>query len=223
MSVSEVVKDSTTLVIAFTGFANKLNLPVPKFFAAAGLDSVSRIVVCDPSKRKTLGGLPPELPTFFDVLRHLKSRIEAIAPEEVIITGTSGGAHSALLYGHLLGADKVVAFAPYPYLTIRTANAMGDPALQSMHRVLELFDQLQGPERQFLDLNEVLCHWNGKTQYCIHVAQHNEWDRRRAMYLQHCPNVSIVEHPCSEHSIADVLSQQGKLSECFSRAFHEVE
>ncbi|QTR49252.1 alpha/beta hydrolase family protein [Candidatus Thiothrix anitrata] len=215
MSIIKEICDSNTLIIAFTGYANKLNIPVNAFFLKSDLVSASKLIVFDESKRKTLGGLPPEHPTFFDVLNHLKNEIKSISANKIIITGTSGGGHSALLYGHLLQADKVVAFSPYPYVSIKTATLMQDPALHTMKKVLDLFDELPKQEKEFLDLKEVLATWNGKTEYFIHVAKDNEWDLKRALYLQGTPKVRIIEHPYNVHGIAGALARDGKLSKCF--------
>ena len=117
MSLKIEWKKPETLVIAATGLGGKLSVPVDQFFVEAGLEDASRIVITDPSYRMTLGGLPPEFPTFEDLLEHLRQLLVTHPHRQVYCTGTSGGGHTALLLGHLLGADKVVAFAPYPYLS----------------------------------------------------------------------------------------------------------
>ncbi len=216
MSIVTETESSDTLVIAATGFGNKLGLPVDDFFRESGLACTSKIVVSDPSRRKILGGLPPEYPYFSDCLDHLRDRIAAISAKKLLVTGTSGGAHTAMLLGHLLEADYVVGFAPYPYVSFEEMKRQKDPALTSMRRVIEAIDRLQGGVRQYFDLRPPLLEWNGKTRYYIHVSRHNKWDYRRAMYLDGVPNLTIVTHPYSNHAIASSLCRDNRLKECFA-------
>lgn len=215
MSIVTEQKKSDTLVIAATGLANKMGLLVPDFFREAGLADCSKIVIVDPSIRLTLGGLPPEYPSFFDIVDHLQQEISRLSPEKLITTGTSGGAHTALLLGHLLKADYVVSFAPYPYTSRKEFKRMEDPALRSMRRVIERLEVLPKEVHKFYDLKDVLSEWNRKTQYYVHISRDNEWDYRRAMWLEKMPGLSVIPHPFKMHSISSVLAHHGKLRECF--------
>ncbi|WP_150132309.1 hypothetical protein [Prosthecochloris sp. GSB1] len=208
-------RQSDTLVIAATGFTNKLSLPVDVFFREAGLSEMSSIVISDPSKRKMLGGLSPEFPSFFDCLDHLRREIACLSPKKLLLLGSSGGAHTALLLGHLLEANYVVGFAPYPYLSIREISRRNDPVSGSMPRVVEALDNLSGDVKKYFDLRKPLAEWNGKTRYYVHVSRYNRWDYRRALYLEGLPHLDIVAHPYSLHSTASSLCRDGRLKDCF--------
>lgn len=215
MPIIRVLNPSSVLVIAATGFANKLNLPVADFFNESQLSDKSRIVIIDPTKRHTLGGLPPQCPSFFDFLNYLKQELARISSKRVIVTGTSAGAHTALLLGHILKADQVVAFSPYPYLSLEEMKKRRDPALQSMRRVIMELDQLPKDVKQFfLDLKAVLANWN-QTRYYVHVSRFNLWDYRRAMYLDLLPHLPVISHPYFTHAVACSLARQDKLRKCF--------
>ena len=156
MAILTEIRQSGTLVIAVTGFRHRLDMPVAEFFEASGLLNVSRIVLSDPTRQMTLGGLPPEHRSFPALVRHLRSQLMALKPQRLITVGTSGGAHTAMLLGHLLKADHAVAFAPYPYLSIAEVTRMGDPVLKSMRRILQRLDRLPNPVRKLFDLKDVL-------------------------------------------------------------------
>lgn len=207
--------DSDTLVIAATGYGKKLSLPVGQFFEAAGLEYASKIVITDPSMLKTLGGLPPELATFEEMLAHLQQLIASYPHKNLYFTGTSGGAHTALLLGHLLKADKVVVFAPYPYISEEELRRRNDPALVSMARVIEKFEVLPEHLKRYRDLGNVLVDWNGKTDYFVHVSRYNPLDFMRANYLRDMPHLKIVSHAFNEHGIASMLSKSSQLKQCF--------
>ena len=215
MPIIKEISDSKTLVIATTGFANKLGLPTDEFFKSAGLNNVSKIIISDPSKHKTLGGLQHDFPNFFDLIKHLNKEIEKYSPEQLITTGTSGGAYTAMLLGHLLKANYVVAFSTYPYLTAEACKKMGDPSLQSMARLIRELDKLPDNVKIYYDLKDLLENWNGVTKYYNHVSRFNKWDYRRALYLKKTPGVTIITHPFITHAITASLSRDNKLQKCF--------
>ncbi len=216
MPIKEViVETSSILVIGITNYGGGFGLPVRKFLIASGLDKHSTIIVSDPSRLKTLNGVSPEYETFFDFLKYLEEAVLRISPKQIIITGASGGGHTALLVGHLLKADYVVAFTPYPYLNIDEAIKKQDPALKTMWRILEKLDALPLEIKKYFDLQTVLSEWNKVTKYYVHVSRDHKWDFLRSMYLEDTPNLSIIAHPYSEHSVVSVLSRHGKLTECF--------
>ena len=215
MTLVKEVHDSDTFVIAATGYGNKLNIPVDQFFSESGLTDASKIIISDKSKLQTLGGLPPEFPTFFDLFDYLQDQVSKIPYSQLVITGTSGGAHTALLLGHMLKADKVVVFSPYPYLSLSECKRMGDPALISMRRVLAKLDALPDKAKSLFDLRNILSNWNNVTQYYVHVSRYNTWDYRRVMYLRSMPSVNIISHPYKEHAIASMLSHDNELADCF--------
>ena len=56
MPISKEIQDSQTLLVMFSGFKNEPGLD-SRFYKRAGLADVSKLLVFDESKRKTLGGL----------------------------------------------------------------------------------------------------------------------------------------------------------------------
>lgn len=215
MTVRKNIKDSETLVVAFTGFAGKLHLPVEEFFKEAGLDHASKLIIHDPSYLKTLNGLAPFAANFAEMVQAIKLAISRVPHKHLIFLGTSGGGHSALLYAHLLQAHRSIVFSCYPYLSIAQGKKMNDPALETMKRLSLQFDALPANVKQYFDLREVLETWNGVTQYDVHAAKNNEWDNKRAHYLEGLPHLRLHEHPYSDHALASALAKDGKLEQCF--------
>lgn len=223
MPVEESVRDRGLLVVAFPGIRGKLNLPPDQFFEQADLSSASRIVVHDPSKRMLLGGVSPDFDSFEALLQFLRRRINEISPERLITTGTSGGAHSALLVGHLLKADRAVAFSPYPYLSLDVARQREDPAVTPTFRIAEAMDRLPGDVKKYFDLEDVLKEWNGHTEHHVHISRYNRQDRLRSRYLEGLPGLSIFSHPYRDHSVAGLLARDGRLAECFEFPYRHRE
>jgi dienelactone hydrolase len=219
--VIKILNTSDTLVVAVTGYGNKLSLPVDDFFKKSGLEYASRIVISDTTKMKTLAGVYPDFVSFDDLLLYIKSVISENNYKSLIVTGVSAGAHTALLLGHLLDADQVVAFAPYPYLSYNEVKRQKDPILHSHKKMLAKFNELPESIKKNFDLAKVLNRWNGITEYYIHVSRYNKIDYKRATYLSGLPKVYIITHPYKEHAVASMLSHDSLLKKCFSLPFYK--
>jgi hypothetical protein len=207
--------DFDTLLIAFTGFGNKLQLPTHRFFEEAKLSKHSKIIIYDASFQKTLGGLPPYADSFEEFVEFLKTEVAEIAPKKVITLGCSAGAHSALLLGHLLKVDAVFAFAPFPYLSFEKSRAMNDPLQDSP--TARKINQLAAKAGQYFDLAPILANWNGVTEYEVHVCKDHEWDVKRANTLQSTPKLSIHAHPGKSHAVAIEMARSRTLDQCFKK------
>lgn len=214
--ISRNLPTSTTLVIAFTGFNHRLSISIDDFFEASGLSEASRIVISDRTRRLCLGGIQPDFNSFQALWLYLENLIREISPQKLILTGNSGGAYSAILFGHLLKAQQVICFAPYSYLDRNIVRKLNDPASESMDRVLSRLEALPKDIHQYFDLANVLSIWNGTTDYFIHVSKYHKWDYKRALYLKRAPHVKIIAHPYDKHSLVCALSREGKLRQCFS-------
>jgi len=215
MPLIEEFRTSSILVVAVTDFGNKLGMAIDDFFEHAELQDVSRIVVIDPLKLKGLSGLPPEYPDFWSLLAHLKKRCAEHDHQRLVITGFSGGGYTALLLGHMLKADQVVVFAPYPYLSIEMFRQMKDPTLKSMARIVNELNQLPADIKRLYDLRSVLLDWNNKTEFYVHASRYHKWDKTRALYLSGIPHMEVVLHGYDSHTITAMLRNGGDLKNCF--------
>lgn len=210
------LKDTKNLVIAATGFGNKLMVPTQTFMQGAGFAGYSKIILFDPAKTMFLCGVPGIFDSFDDMVAKVRAQIAAIGPERVIVVGTSGGGHTALLLGHLLKADICVAFSPYPYLSDQELARMNDPAMESFRVVLERVRKSPQEARKYLDVKDTIREWNGITEYFVHVSESNEWDVARANTLADIPHLQVVKHPGESHAVVTTaFVDYGLLSHCF--------
>lgn len=206
---------SDVLVVAFTGFGNKLQLPTKDFFKRSGLKHHSKIVIYDDSFQKTLGGIPSYADSFSDFLTYLKKEIAQMNPKKVITVGCSGGGHSALLVAHLLELDEAFSFSPFPYLSYQSARKMGDPLAKSptAHKI----NKLPKNVHKYFDLSMTLADWNGKTTFHVHICKDHEWDVKRARTLNNVPHLSIHMHEGESHAVAKIMAGRGTLAQVFSK------
>ena len=218
--IVESGKDPGRLIIAFTGFQGGLNVPVFDFLGATGMLSASRILLRDPLQLLYLKGCRPDEPSFERLLARLRREIELLGARHVSCVGTSGGGFAAMLFGHLLAADRVHAFAP---------TVEGSVLLSVRHRDWAQLKQRTAPRHllmeithpwlwKYLDLHKLLSRWNGRTEFTVHVCGDNSGDMLRVERLRGTPHVRIEAHPCRTHQVAKYLIRTGKLIEVFENS-----
>jgi hypothetical protein len=210
--------DPTRLIIAFTGFQGALNVPTFDFFSATGRSDASRILLRDPWQLLYLVGCWPDEPGLKRLLARLRREIASLGPRHITCVGTSSGGYAAMLFGHLLGVDRVHAFAPTVYGSAWVTLMHGDweqfrKRVMPRHLLLEL---LMAPSTwRYRDLSRTLREWNGITEFTVHVCSQNEHDMSRVETFRALPHVDILAHPCSTHQVAKYLVRSGQLTSVF--------
>lgn len=212
----EDFNDSEKLIILFPGLNGKINSHDNIFFISAGLTNYDKIIIHDRTLMLTLSGIENFFSSFIEMIEYLKTKAKKY--KEIVVTGNSGGGFTAILVGHLINANKVVAFAPYTYLERETIILRNDPAIHSMKRVINKIENIKDPIDKFKNLNDLLKFYNGKTKYYIHVSRFNKWDSRRASELLGKPCLKIFYHPFKTHAIISSLVNSGLLSSCFNNS-----
>jgi len=210
--------DTSRLLIAFTGFQGALTMPPYDFFAASGHLGASRILLRDSTHLLYFRGCPPDAPGFHVLLERLKSEIARLSPERITCAGTSSGGFAALLFGYLLGADRVHAFAPTIYGSVWLTLLHRDwHQLRNSVSPNHLMRELLIPPSlwKYRDLPRLLRTWNGKTDFTIHLCAHHKHDMKRTKAFEGLPHVEIVTHECSTHQVARHLVRAGKLLDVF--------
>jgi len=211
-------KDTSRLLIAFTGFQGALTMPPYDFFAASGQLGSSRILLRDSTHLLYFKGCPPDVPGFEALLERLTAEIARLSPSRITCVGTSSGGFAAMLFGHLLRVDQVHAFAPTAYASVWLTLFKRDwqqlrERVSPKHMLLELMIPPQ--LWKYRNLPRVLGTWNDKTSFTVHVCASNAHDMRRADSFRGLPHVEIATHDCSTHQVARHLVREGKLLDVF--------
>jgi len=184
-------KDPSVLIVAFTGSAKMLMMPVYEFFDLTKSLGYSRILLRDRFNKRYHRGIDrrrPDYPRFLDFLRQ---SIQDLGAKKTIFVGTSAGGYAAIRVGHDLGADYVHAFGP-------------QTGLNPVH--------LRLPDREPpMDLAQILKEPNPKTIYYLHYCLSNESDRLHAERVAGCPNMVTLGYPGASHLITLILAKKGLL------------
>jgi hypothetical protein len=127
--------------------------------------------------------------------------------ERVVCLGHSMGGYAAILFGRLMGVDRVLALAPQTDLTPEYARTIKDD--RYTERLIRLRD-LPLP-LFFSDLAQVP--YGARVQTTIYIAGEDRLDREHALRLAGQPGVTIVPLDGVGHGLSQPLMKSGALME----------
>jgi len=199
---------SSDTVISFGGMISKLGM-APKEFMKSFIDKNINILFLKDFQQcwyqKGLLGISKNV---VETVEFIRGELP-INQQHVCTVGTSAGGYAAILFGVLLGADKVIAFGPQ---TIINKNIF------KRFKSVDSREQELGTDTRFLDLIQVLesTEYNGEIH--VHFAENHPVDRQAAERLSSFPTVRLHSYPGDDHNIAGWLKRNGKLNEILAGA-----
>jgi pimeloyl-ACP methyl ester carboxylesterase len=182
----------------------------------------SRILCRDPYGVWYHDGIGGEVQGIRRLVDCMRDHIEKLAPETMLFVGNSVGGYAAMLFGHLLGADAVHAFAPQTCLL---------PDYVKKHRRLDRQEKVEAYDRlwasreaewDWFDLNAVLEHHNGRTTYFVHHCEDSESDRSAAAWVAEREGVMTCTYPCGGHGVARHIAKERLLYNILRPDLEEV-
>jgi hypothetical protein len=196
-----------TAVVAFSARGGGLGGPGFDFDGVTERLGYSRVLLRDDSHACFVNGIPGLAPSCEALVALLRATLDKLAPRKTIFTGPSGAGHAAILYGHLLKADYVHAFAPYTRLDPdHVLSLQDDESVAREARVIAALRALPDAAKRNFDLCNFLRTWNGVTRYNIYVCERSAYDVTRAERLQDMQGVNIHRQPCGTHRIVTWLA-----------------
>jgi pimeloyl-ACP methyl ester carboxylesterase len=196
---------SSTAMLAFGGIAGGLLLPPFEFFRLAEDIPVVKIFVRDHEQawyQCGVRGLGNDIPSVAEELRRFLTQRGV---SRVVAFGNSSGGFGALLFGSLLGVDRIVTFAPQTIMTrafrARTADFRWFREARSMRRKL--------PATAILDVRSALM--ESRVPAEIYVSPQSFYDWRQARRLADLPNVTLHRRDRGGHRLVKQMRDSGEL------------
>jgi hypothetical protein len=206
--LTERGEDDSVLIIAFTGFGDKLHMGVFEFFDATKSTKYSRILLRDRFGVWYHHGINKQIRDFPQLIDHLKAEAARLKPKKIICIGTSAGGYAAMVVGHHLPADYVHAFGPDTNLDVTLTAAISSTFKdRNRYRRWKLLFSTRA-KREYFDLTHLLRQYNRKTRYYIHYCARSEWDALRAKRIEHMPGVTSIAYPCDTHAVSVFLTKR---------------
>lgn len=215
---------SAPLLVIFSGHfpeATDLGYEVPfefKRFIGRHPLQVHNLFIRDVSMSWYLNGVDGLGDSVDEVVDFITGERKRLSASKLFCLGSSMGGYAALLFGHLLQADCVLAFGPQVYLDQATRRKLKVPGYRyesSLMRV-ETLAKSKGIEK-YLQLTNLLP--LNIAQVNIHLGQNESGDINQARGFNDQPNIKFVVWPGGNHMVVKALRDEGKLSEILKKHF----
>lgn len=196
------VPTATTTVFCFSGMAIATALPRREFYRSLVGSDANLIFVKDYREcwyQRGLLGMSSNVEQTAILLRQL-----APVDNKIAMTGTSAGGFAAILFGVLVGAHRIVAFAPQ--------TIIDEDAFHNFKTSESQWDDVMSGNRMYLDLHAILRRHRFLGIIDLYYSSDLDVDRTAAERLQEFPCVRLHARPGDAHSIAGKLKQDGELS-----------
>jgi len=202
--------DSRTLLLAFGGMEGRIGMPPFEFLRLTGDIPVKRLFVRDLRQAWYHRGMPGHGSTLGEVTESLRAMIAEHDVERMVFTGNSAGGYAALVFGTLLGADVVLAFAPQTNLDPAVLSRWGDHRWDE--RLLPLVKEGALDER-WVDLGSALPGARvADTRYQVYFDDSLAVDRQHAESLLGLPGLRLYRFGRGAHHLVRSLRDDGALA-----------
>jgi hypothetical protein len=197
---------SSTVLVACGGLARQVGMPPFEFFNLVSGFPVTKLFIRDLDAafyHRGVRGLGTSIPEVAAAVRDLVS-----GAQRLVVVGASAGGYGAIVFGSLLSADAVMAFAPITFLSSR---------LRRRHRDTRWAEEVAtahaspGLARQYLDLRKALRSREGATRIDLYYPARNRLDTCHAQHLRRVRVVTLHPIPSRQHGVIRELRDDGTL------------
>jgi len=153
-------------------------------------------------------GLPGIAKNIDGIAQHLKGLIKKSGAAKVVVIGNSAGGYAALLFGCLIGANIVYAFAPQTFIDKANRKSRGDSRWE--RKQIKNAHNSKTRQEKYFDLKQVL----GEHTKChVYYQRKSKLDQIHAERMRGVKGISF--HPCDEggndHYLVAHLKKDGRL------------
>jgi tetratricopeptide (TPR) repeat protein len=193
-----------TIVIVFTGLANRTGMPLvilDRFFAKL---NVSTVYLRDPTRLLFNNGVSALGNCFDSSVAYLKELIAESGASNVVSFGISAGGFAAIRYGLALKANLIIGFG--------AAVNLRAEFLKDDGRAKIIVKRLQGLSANILDLKPLIQASAGNIPIHLYYSEHMPQDTLHAKHIEHEPGVVLHELKNErEHNILGLFAEKGEL------------
>jgi pimeloyl-ACP methyl ester carboxylesterase len=215
--------DSDVMLIAFGGLKKGIGRIAPfEFFNLTKGIRVKKIYVRDMRQswyHATLPGIANAPSGTVDgVANHLKKLIKQQRPRKVVVVGNSAGGYAALLFGCLIGAHVVHAFAPQTFIDKDGRKRNGDGRWEGAQ--IRNAHNSKTRREGYFDLKRFLPLRKTGAKYHVHYQSGSRIDSAHAERMRRVPGVVLHSYKegGDDHYLVVHLKKSGKLRKILAGA-----
>ncbi|HEX5224514.1 MAG TPA: hypothetical protein VFW29_05235 [Solirubrobacteraceae bacterium] len=207
---------STTLLVAFGGMRGEFGMPFFEFSTLTENFQVKRLFLRDLRQAWYHRGMPGHGDSLLDVAAALRRLVDAQQPERLIVAGNSAGGYAALVFGTLLGAERVLCFSPQTVIDPDELAAIGDHRWDDR---VEAVLQARALDRTWADLRTALGPARvTDTRYELYFGDGDLLDRAHAERLAGVDGMRLYRMGEGEHFVVRKMRNSGALEHVLRRA-----
>ena len=185
----------SNLFFIYAGVQGGMMMNPLEFLEKAGLSDQNVVLLRDASQTWFLNGIGGRIASASELVAWQSGYLEGVAhTKHHYCIGSSMGAFSAVLFGHMLKAQGVWSFG-LSRTTVPILNAQGE----------------------LWNIEKVLSVWNGVSRYYLYFNDSCANDRKAAMRLERLPGVELRPQSGEGHLVLEYLRRIGKLPGMFPR------
>ncbi len=200
------------LLIAFGGIAGAMGIPPFEFFNLTRDLDINKIYIRDLSQTWYHSGLPGISKNIDETASFLKRTINESSIEKVIVIGNSMGGYAAILFGMLIQADVIHAFAPH-------TNISDEKFIRYKKQIRNVHATFSNA---YFDLNELLKFNNSQIDIHLYYDVNDPIDEMHIKNLKYLCNVTSHAFNGGGHDLIRVLRDAGILQKIIISSFNRV-
>jgi hypothetical protein len=144
------------LIISFAGLGTEYNFKR----TLADMDIETNVVyIRDLTHQWYLNDLPGVGSGVDEIARFLKKLIDEVKPSKVVCLGASAGGFAAILYGVLIGANRIIGFSPQTFMT--KIGCVRHLDYRWLDRVIQINESGAIRDRKYHDLKGIVIGYQG--------------------------------------------------------------
>ena len=192
-SVTMTNSESSNIFFVYAGAQGGVMMNPLEFLRQSGLSRQNVVLLRDASQTWFLNGVGDGITTFGELVAWQSGFLEGVGRGvNHYCVGSSMGAFSALVFGHVLKAREVWSFG-LARTTVPLRDGDGQP----------------------WDLRRLLAEWNGVSRYRLYFNESWARDREAAVSLEHLPGVTLHPQDGEGHVVLRHLLTTGALARLF--------
>lgn len=202
------------LLIVFGGIGGlPFQLPTFEFLKLTNDLKVNKIYTRDLRQSWYHAGLPGISKNIDETAIFLKGKVQEANPNKVVVIGNSSGAFAAILFGVLIQADVVDAFAPQTI--IKDSKLVRNK--RRVHEVHRYF------ESKYFDLLDTIQSAQSPCRINLYYDVESNLDRFHASRLEALPNVTLHRFRGGGHRLVRKLRRTGRLYDIIAQSLKDTE
>ena len=211
------IKGKRNLLVSFGGIHQGLGMPVFEFFKSLNKVDCDKVFLRDFERAWYQKGVGAEMDHIDKVRAYLKDLIAENQYHRICFLGSSMGAYAAILFGAMLEANKVIAFAPQTFIDrinrLKYYDRRWSEEISRLH-------SFSAKRKEYFDLKKYLGQLGDfKTEIALYYASSDRLDKKHAERLGQMAQVKLYPQVKGGHEVVKHIRDTGELDEIIRNAF----